>query len=223
MEIITDCEQGSDAWHQHRLCSLGASSMQKVLAGKKERADLLRQFALEKITGQKTETYSNANLVNGLTAEPLIRREYEFITGNKVDQVALIKSDIDGCHISPDGLVAEDGGTEIKNRIRKIQFEYVEARKNPSGKYQPKLYAGIPTLGVYTQVQGSLWVSKREWWDYVSACVIVNEYGELAFDYAMGDYIIIQRVYRDEDYIKTIEKEVISFLAELNRLIEKLK
>lgn len=229
MEIITDCEQGSDAWFQHRLCSLGASSMVKVLAKGKGRTDLLEKYALEHRTGEKTESHTNQVMQDGIDAEPFIRKEYEFITGNKVDIVALVKSDIPSVHASPDGHVDDDGGLEIKKRIRKVQFSYAIARKNgwsdewKDSKKQDRLTQGIPSNPEYIQVQTSLWVTKRTFWDYCSAVVIIKEDGSMVFDYKVGDYIIIQRVYRDEAFIKTIKAETIKFLAELKILLKKME
>jgi len=230
--------QGEDAWFQHRLCSLGASSMARVLANGKGRQDLLEQYALEARTGEKTETYASQDMKDGIEAEPFIRKEYELVTGNKIETVALVKSDIPGLHVSPDGLSdTKDGkgGLEIKKRIRKIQFSYVVARKDGwkdewrDSKKQERLTQGIPSNPEYIQVQTSLLVTKRVWWDYCSAVVIFKEdpyTGEkkMCFDYALGnDWIIIQRVYRDESFIKTIKDETIKFLAELKMLIRKME
>lgn len=234
MKIITDCKQGDDTWHEYRLGSLGASSMSAVLACGKGRQDLLEKYALELITGEKTKSYQNQDMLDGLEAEPFIRAEYELFTGNKVDLLALVKSDISGSHCSPDGHVDEDGGLEIKKRIRKVQFSYAIARKKSwnngwkDGKKQDRLTQGIPSNPEYIQVQTSLLVTKREWWDYCSAVVIFedNPYSEkrkMRFDYAMGDYIIIQRVYRDEKLITEIKTETIRFLAELKILIQKMR
>jgi len=226
MEIITDCKQGSDTWFQHRLCSLGASSMAKVLAKGQGRKDLLEKYALEYRTGEKTETYASKDMQDGIDAEPFIRKEYEFITGNKVETVALVKSDIPKLHVSPDGLIRKDGGLEVKKRIRKVQFSYALARKKgwvdawKNTKKQERLTQGIPSNPEYIQVQTSLWVAKRTFWDYCSATVIIKEDGSMEFDYKMGDYIIIQRVYRDEPFIKTIETEVKKFLQELDELLK---
>jgi len=222
MEIITDYEQGSPEWDADRLGSLGASSMSDVLAKGKGRQDLLEKYSLEIITGEKQESYSDRTMEEGLIAEPYIRSEYELITGNEVQTVALIKSNIPGLHCSPDGLVNLDGGIEIKKRIRKVQYHYAVSRRT-EGTYRTKLYSGIP-LDPYRQIQASLFVSHRKWWDYVSCAAIVDEYDNVAFDYSLGnDWIIIQRVYRDEEFIKTIETETIKFIAELNRLVKKMR
>lgn len=217
-EIITDYEQGSSEWDADRLGSLGASSMSAVLAKGKGRQDLLEKYSLEIITGEKQEGYSDRTMEEGLIAEPYIRKEYEFITGNEVQTVALIKSDITGLHCSPDGLVNPDGGTEIKKRKRKVQYHYAVSRRT-EGAYREKLYSGVP-LYPYQQIQTSLFVSRRKWWDYVSCAAVVDEDDNVTFDYSLGnDWIIIQRVYRDESLIKTIEAETKKFLKELDILI----
>jgi len=202
--------------------------MAKVLAKGKGRTELLEKYALEHKTGEKTESYSDKTMQDGIYAEPFIRKEYEFITGNTVDLVALVKSDIPGVHVSPDGHINENGGLEIKKRIRKVQFSYALARKKgwvdewKDTKKQERLTQGIPSNPEYIQVQTSLWVTKRTFWDYCSAVVIIKEDGSMVFDYKMGDYIIIQRVYRDEAFIQTIKAEAIKFLVELKALLKKI-
>lgn len=233
-EIITAYKQGSQQWIDARMGSLGASSMATALSKGTGRQSLLEKYALEKITGEKTESYSNQTMQGGLEAEPFIRAEYEFITENEVETVSLVKSDIPGLHCSPDGLLNSDGGLEIKKRIRKVQFSYAIDRKDgwnnewQSGKRQARLTQGIPSNPEYIQVQTSLLVTNRKFWDYCSAVVLFEEdpdtgETEMAFDYKMGDYIIIQRVYRDEPFIKTIKSETMKFLAELEMLLRKME
>jgi hypothetical protein len=211
--------------------------MAKVLVKGKGRQDLLEKYALEAITREKTESYSSQDMKDGIEVEPFIRTEYEFITENTVNTVALVKSIIPGLHCSPDGLIDSKngmGGLEIKKRIRKVQFSYAIERKNgwqdewKDGGKQDKLTQGIPSNPEYIQVQTSLFVTKRVFWDYCSAVVIFKEdpyTGErkMSFDYALNnDWIIIQRVYRDEKLIKRIKTETLLFLAELNLLIRKM-
>jgi len=222
MEIITDCIQGSPEWHSHRLGSTGASSANKILAKGKGRHDHCIKLAYEIITGKKQGSYSDKTMSDGLKAEPFIRNGYEFVTGNEVNQVALILSDLKRVHCSPDGLIGLNGGLEIKKRIITVQTTFAMSRKYPDMKYGTKLHQGIPEDS-YAQIQHSLWVSEREWWDYTSACVAWDDKDEPFFELATSNYMIIQRVERDEPYIATIEKETILFLEELNVMVDRLR
>jgi hypothetical protein len=58
------------------------------------------------------------------------------------------------------------------------------------------------------QVQGNLWVTNRQWWDFVSYSPDMPEHLRL--------YIF--RVHRDEDYIDNLEREVLAFDAEAEKL-----
>ena len=72
IEII-EGEQGTAEWFKARAGSIGASSMSKIITstGKAstQRKGYLYQMTAETITGEKTESYSNQNMENGLTRE----------------------------------------------------------------------------------------------------------------------------------------------------------
>lgn len=214
--------QGDEIWHQYRLGSTGASSAKKILAKGKGRHDHCTKLAYEIITDKKQEGYSNQNMGDGLKAEPFIRSEYEFVTGNETEQVSLVLSDLKRVHCSPDSLVNPHCGLEIKKRIITVQTTLAMSRKYPDMKYGIKLYQGIPKDD-YSQVQHSLWVTKRRCWDYASACVAWDAEDKPFFELSTSNYMIIQRINRDEAYISTIEKETLLFLKELDDMVEKLK
>ncbi len=73
IEIIRSCVQGSDDWFKLRAGSVGASSMSKIITstGKRstQRKAFLYQMAGERITGNKTETYSNGYMQSGIEKE----------------------------------------------------------------------------------------------------------------------------------------------------------
>jgi uncharacterized protein (UPF0335 family) len=62
-------------------------------------------------------------------------------------------------------------------------------------------------------VQGSLWITGRRYWDFVSYCPDM-------LDERLRLYIF--RVERDEAYIATLEAEVRRFLAEVDRTVDVL-
>jgi len=115
MKIITDCEQGSKRWHELRLGSIGGSSISSVVAGGqgKTRTALLYRKAGELLSGATYESYSNAHMERGLEQEPDARAAYEWEAEAEVYQVALIQSDKQLQHYSPDGCV-DTGLIEIK-------------------------------------------------------------------------------------------------------------
>lgn len=109
-------------------------------------------------------------------------------TGNAVIESEFIhhpKYDFIGC--SPDGLIDENGGLEIKSP------------KSPRVHIERFLDKLIPDEYI-PQVQGCMWVTGREWWDFAS------------FDPRMppSHQILIIRAHRDEKFIANLEKEVLA-------------
>jgi hypothetical protein len=60
------------------------------------------------------------------------------------------------------------------------------------------------------QVQGCMFVTGRKWWDFTS------------FDprQTASHRLYIQRVYRDDDYIANLEKQILQFEMELRAMVE---
>lgn len=192
--------QGTDAWRQERCGKVGASMLSSVLAkgqGKMRRA-ALRQVVAERLTGKPTETYQNAHMERGLIEESAARMSYEQRTGAIVQEVGFIPHPTLMCGCSPDGLVGDDGGVEIKSVIPTVHVETMLAGEYPSEHR--------------AQIQGSLWITGRAWWDFCSFCADMPEHLQL--------YVF--RVWRDEDYIKMLAAEVAVFLSEADALTERL-
>ena len=198
MKILT-CEQGSQEWFDARLGSIGGSSISSVVAGGqgKTRKSLLYRLAGEILSGQKYESYSNSHMDRGTDQEHDARLEYQMITGNKVEQVGLVKIS-DHKHESPDGLVNPDGKIEIKCVIPSVQVETILSDRVPA-TYRK-------------QVQWGLFICERAWCDFVS-------FSPLVFDRP----IWIKRVYRDEKLIKELDEGADKFIDELLKIVEKIR
>lgn len=94
---------------------------------------------------------------------------------------------------SPDGLVGDDGGIEVKCcnvPARMLKFERI----------------GLPAEH-RPQVQGNLWVTGRAWWDFV-VWFTGREYR-----------LHVHRVYPDLDYHKRLAEACAAFWGELNDLM----
>lgn len=102
------------------------------------------------------EDYATAAMKNGTILEPEARRFYEFERDCKVEQVGLIETD-DGRFIgSPDALIGDEGGLELKSPTIKTHIRYLDQGGLPA-EYKP-------------QVNGYLHISGRPWWDFYSHC-----------------------------------------------------
>lgn len=195
MEVL-DVEQGSADWHLARLGIPTASRFADILAkGEgKTRGRYLRELAGELLAGEpEPDTYSNAHMERGKVMEEEARNLYAFMRDAEPQRVGFIRNGKKGA--SPDSLIDVNGGLEIKTALQHIQVERLQR-----GDLPPEHKA---------QVQGSIWVAEREWWDFVSYCPKLPP--------------LIVRVPRDDVYIAALAKAVDAFNEELDALVTSLR
>ena len=196
---ILDCEQGSPAWFDARLGLPTASEFKTLLGVKKDARDkvtrqtYMRKLAGEIITGRPAESYTNVHMERGHEQEDEARQLYTFMTDSEPQRVGFIRSGQKGC--SPDSLIGDNGGLEIKTALPHIQIERLEKNELPSEHR--------------AQVQGSIWIAEREWWDFVSFCP--------------GLPLLVIRVHRDDGYIATLAGAVAEFNRELAELVTRIR
>ena len=122
---IIDCEQGSDEWRSARCGIPTASRFSEILAkGEgRTRAKYLRELAAERMRGYpEPDSYSNSHMDRGHEQEAEARALYSMTFANSpVRRVGFIHNGRAGC--SPDSLVGDDGGLEIKSALGHIQVE----------------------------------------------------------------------------------------------------
>jgi hypothetical protein len=134
MQII-DCEQGSPEWFTARMGIPTASEFKTILAVKKEarekitRQAYMRKLAGEVLTGLPMESYSNGDMQRGKDMEDEARDLYALLTDVDPMRVGFIINHGAGC--SPDSLIGETGGLEIKSALPHIQIERLEAGELP--------------------------------------------------------------------------------------------
>ena len=195
MQVFNDIEQGTPEWFAARAGIPTASRFSTVMAkGEgKTRAEYMRKLAGEIITGELAEGFATPHMERGKLMEDEARETYAFINSVEPYQVGFIRSGDKGA--SPDSLIGTVGGLEIKTALPHIQIDRLERDRLP-----PEHKA---------QVQGNLWISEREWWDFVS--------------YWPRLPMLITRVYRDEPYIKTMSDEIDRFNDEKAALVERIR
>lgn len=195
MMQVFDFDQGEEEWFRARMGIPTASKFATVMAkGEgKTRSEYMRKLAGEILTGEPQEAFSNSHTERGNAMEDEARQHYAFVEVAEIQRVGFIRNGNKGA--SPDSLVGDNGGLEIKTALPHIQIDRLERDRLP-----PEHKA---------QVQGNLWLSEREWWDFVS--------------YWPKLPILTVRVYRDEDYIKTMTDEIDRFNDELAALVERIR
>lgn len=205
MIIFDHVEQGTEEWHEMRRGVITASRFKDVMskgrgtAPSKTRHAYMLELAAEVLTGNVEHFEPNKYMQWGTEKEPEAKSMYEFLTDNEVSEVAFIKHDTFNCGVSPDGLVGDNGGIEIKCPKTTTQIETFLSGKMPS---QHK-----------AQVQGCIWVTERDYWDFVSFDPRID--GEASF--------FNVRVERDEKYIKELADGIALFDDQLQDLIKQLK
>lgn len=150
-------------WELHRGRVTG-SSMNQILTPKQKKPSAQQKGLILELIGQVLgqekmgdhDGYVSNAMLNGIKREPEARNWYALECGLDVLQVGFIESDCGRFGVSPDGLVGEEGGLELKCPMPKTHAEYLLDGVLPAD------YAG--------QVHGSLIVTGRKWWDFVSYC-----------------------------------------------------
>lgn len=198
--LISSVQQGSDEWYAARCGVVTASNFKAVLTkGRgKTRANYMRKLAEELMTGRiALPSFESEAMQRGNDLEPEARYVYQKRTGHDVREVGIAYLDErKRVAASPDGLIGDYGGLEIKCPLPHTHEKYLR------GRCIPKQY--IP------QVQGALWVTGRKWWDFVS----------YAPEFSGPQQVMLCRVHRDETYIASLRTEVLRFVKELDALVE---
>ncbi len=197
-------EQRTDDWFAARLGKVTASRVADVIAKTKTgygagRANYAADLVVERLTGQKASSFSNAAMEWGTEQEPNAKAAYAAKTGILVEDVGFIDHPtVAMSGASPDGL-AEEGLVEIKCPNTATHLEYI--------------FDGKPPQKYVTQMQWQMACAGKPWCDFVSYDPRLPERLQL----------LVVRVPRDDDYIKMLEQEVTIFLQELDDKLNKLE
>ena len=190
---IFDCEQNSPEWFECRRGVVTASRFADVLAKGQgiTRRKYLYTLAGEILTGDVQPSYTNDAMERGHEMEADAVGLYAFERDVEPVTCGFMRRGRAGC--SPDRLIGENGLLEVKSKLPHLQLEVLERNDVP-----PEHKA---------QVQGQLWVSGREWCDFVS--------------YWPRLPLFVKRVERDEKYIEALAQSVADFVGELDALVKK--
>lgn len=199
---IHECIQTGDTWRRLRLGKPTASGFDRIVTptGKvstgKGRTTYLHELAAEAITGTIRAEYISEAMIAGQEREAKAKAWYAASTGADVQTVGFIEDDR-GWGCSPDGLVGADGGIEIKCPQR-TQFVAALLADDPAFDYMP-------------QIQGCLWVTRRDWWDFV---LYTDEPGLPK---------LIRRIEPDPRWQSALDEAIPAFVADLAAMIETIR
>jgi len=163
-------QQHTHEWHQARLgiwtASRAADGMAKLGRASKNGVkgdwaqkhwDYVGELAWERITGVPFPHHVTDAMEAGNQYEPIARIEYWQRTGIEVEETGLVlHPTLNYIASSPDGLVGNDGGIEIKILVLDNFLDLLYADKIPE-KYYPQMYTNMLCCG-------------RDWWEFVAFC-----------------------------------------------------
>jgi len=153
MKVFKSFEQRSEEWHQIRMGIATSSQFKRIMGGKGGDITYMSELISQKLTKRAKEIYTSDSMEYGIQTEKQAIANYEFINNVKVDHVAFIQlNDSIGC--SPDGLIGDHGLIEIKCPETHTHIKWI-------------INGEIPKDHIH-QVLGSLWVTGREWVDFIS-------------------------------------------------------
>ena len=198
-------EQGSVDWLMSRVGHCTASRFRDVLdelkSGKPgaKRIAYEWEIVIETITQAPAQHYESAAMQHGTNNEPFARMHYESRTGNIVMETGFHHHpEIKRVGGSPDGLIDDDGGLEIKCPFN-------------SANHLACFLNGMPEEHT-AQIQGLMWITGRKWWDFVSYDPRLPEPLDM----------YVQRIERDEKYIANLQEKVLGFLQNVYITLTKL-
>lgn len=197
-----DVIQGTPEWDDLRRGMVTASvvgqlvtaSTLKVAANPASRA-LAHLLVAERITGRTDPSFVSDDMERGWEDEPRAIEAYSKDRGVEVKAMGfMIRSGVWGrLGYSPDGLPGDDGLIEVKSRRPKKHLATI-------------LADAVPTENI-AQIQAGLFVSGREWCDYISYCG--------------GMPLWTKRVYPDPAWFAAIPAAVRAFEAAAGDMGEK--
>ena len=199
LTVYETLEQGTEEWLEARRGLVTASTMNRLVTPTLKTADndtsraLLNTLACERITGHVEPHFETFDMARGHNEEPFAREEYAAHQGVEVAQIGFMTREVNGARLgySPDGLVGDDGLIEIKCPQPKEHLRTILAGKPPT-HYQAQLQVG-------------LFVSGREWIDYVS--------------YVQGMRLWVQRVTPDRAWFTAIEAATLAAETSIKNII----
>ncbi len=200
MKVI-DCVQGTEEWLSARLGIPTASCFQDILAQPKDKAakesagrrNYRLKLVLERLTGKVAEGYTNGAMQQGNEREAMGRSLFETRGKCFVEQIGFCRHDVFEAGASPDGLIDDDAGFELKCPEPAAHLDYLH------------LGQGEVPFKYKAQVQGNMWITGRQRWAFCSYNPDFPEHLQL----------VERWIGRDDVYIKQLEFQVLMFLSEI--------
>jgi hypothetical protein len=189
-----NCLQGSIEWEQARMGVVTASELHRIVTPKRKKLSDTRHVYMDELLSEWRLGYHEGGFggsywtERGHEMEVAAYSAIEFFTDTKLRPVGFVYRDLFkrvGC--SPDALIGDDGGAEIKSPKLASTYGHGRAVGAPE-EHSP-------------QVQGCMWVTGRKWWIFAS--------------YHPAATPLIVRVDADKEWHAALDLHIPPFIAEL--------
>ena len=200
MKIIP-VEQNSLDWLTARAGIPTASELDRLLTPKFEirTGEMPKTYLAQKVAEAwlrgPLPGYQTLDMEFGKILEEEAIPWYEFAFSETIQRVGLVTTDDGRVGCSPDGLIGEDGGIEIKCPEPHTHVNYLLA-----GEVPPQYL---------TQVHGSMFVTGRPWWKFVS--------------YRRRFPPLVKLVERDDKIQATIKEALFGFLEKFDAAMKRME
>lgn len=189
-------EQNSEEWHELRRGKMTASNATAIGANGAGLVTYTKELVLDRL-GIITEPYINSDIERGNELEEEARQAYEFKTGVTTKKTGFITNSIYknvGC--SPDAIINEDGGLELKarNNLKHLSLILGETKEIP-----------------FNQIQLTLLITERKWWDFAS------------YNPNFSKPLFITRILPDEKYFEKLKNGIERGNELINEYMDKYK
>lgn len=185
-----------------RPAHLSPSQFSKIMTNGRGKDELFGKTAysyaeevVQRLMGVHIPDYVSQAMQDGIDREPLAVEAYQLHKAVDVDardpQIRITHPDYDYISGEPDGLVGDNGLIEVKCPNESNHFK--------------NLLNGEQISQYMYQIQGYMWLTEREWCDFVSYQPNYPEKYQLS----------INRVVRDDDIISELEQRCVQFWNEL--------
>lgn len=197
---IHDVKQGSDEWLALRLGKPTASEFDALISplweirkGEGPKTYLYNKLT-ERLLGRPLDDGNSFAMEQGSILESEAIPFYEFSNDVRVTRVGFCTTDDGRIGCSPDGLIGEDGGIEVKCPKPETHLKYL-------------MQGGVPKE-YRAQVYGSMLVTGRKWWKFMS--------------YSRQFPALVVHVERDEEIMATMQEALDGFLTAFDIGMERI-
>jgi len=198
VKIYKNIEQGTPEWHELRKGKMTASHANTISVAGKGLETYVYEIVAGMLSSAEPENFVSKDMERGNELEAQARVMYELETGNKVEEVGFVEID-EYSGASPDGLIGDDGGLEIKCHNDKNHLLLMLTGKEGIKK------------DYIMQMQMNMFASDRLWW---IMC---------AYNPNFTNSLLIYKIERDEVIMEKLKLGLSKGRVMIQDILDKIK